>query len=110
MALLIHLEGQGMSDIVGVRDYLQRRMDERLLAIRRVNYRNKGIRRKMSRLVCSECGGLIDLMPVNVSACTRTGDDSRTAIICRNMDCMRVDFDRRTVRKIMASNGVGGAV
>ncbi|MCK9254150.1 MAG: hypothetical protein M0P55_15490 [Clostridiales bacterium] len=92
MALLLHLEGNGVTDMAGVRDYLQRRMDERLLEIRRINYRNKGIRRKMSRLVCSECGGAVVLYKVNVSKCSMVGGPWKTQAVCRR--CGHEEFSQ----------------
>ena len=44
---------------------------------------------------CSQCGGLVQLQPVNTCRGSRTGDDSRTAIICMSTACRHSEYSEQ---------------
>ncbi len=49
------------------------------------------------RLNCPECGAQLQLLPVNNSPATQTGDDSRSVWICRG--CFYEQFSTKTVKE-----------
>jgi len=47
---------------------------------------------------CKQCGGPVYLMPVNISRCTRTGDASKTAIICYDeKNCGHIEYTKTPI-------------
>lgn len=47
---------------------------------------------------CEKCGGPVYLQPVNVSRCTRTGDNSKTAVICYDeQNCGHIEYSERDI-------------
>jgi len=103
LALLWHMEAEGITSPAWMRDRLQHALNSRLLVDRSVNSKTKlAARRLRASLRCSSCGsGNVLIAPVNVSRCSRVGGSWRAAIECRNEQCRHVEFSTRTVREIV---------
>lgn len=53
---------------------------------------------------CPDCGFRMMLLPVNDSPSTRTGDDSRSVLICHNKECMYTEYSKKTVGEIIQNS------
>jgi len=54
---------------------------------------------------CEKCDGAVYLLPVNISNCTRTGDDSKTAIICYDeKNCGHIEYSKTPVSAFRMKN------
>jgi len=53
------------------------------------------------QIKCPECNAPMMLLPVNDKPSTRTGDDSKTVMICSKKACMHTEYSTKTVREII---------
>ena len=51
---------------------------------------------------CPECKAFMQLLPVNTSPGTMTGDDSQSVWLCRNKGCMHTIYNKETIEQLMA--------
>lgn len=57
--------------------------------------------KRIPGLKCPDCGSRVQMLPVNDKPSTQTGDDSKTALICINRECMHTDYSTKSVSELL---------
>ena len=100
ISLLFHLKKEGIKSVDDVLYKLQSHVNEIVRNDKRRKNRNyyKIHKAKIPDYKCKKCEGPVYLLPVNVSRCTRTGDDSKTAIICYDeKNCGYIEYSKKSI-------------
>jgi len=99
-AVLHKLKKEGIDTIDDAINKLQLHMQEVVHEIKSKENQKyyKTHKAKIPDYKCEKCGGPIYLLPVNVSRCTRTGDNSKTAIICYDeKNCGHIEYTKKSI-------------
>jgi hypothetical protein len=104
LALLIHLEGIGVTEQPAIKAVLQRGIDERLMLPRQLNVRSRRSAETLAQHIsCSACGSTAVLIaPVNITRCTAIGGRWKSATECQEAACRHVEYSEQTVSEIIA--------
>jgi ABC-type molybdate transport system ATPase subunit len=54
---------------------------------------------------CPECKALMQLLPVNVTKATLTGDNSRSMWLCSNKACMNTVYNKESIEELRSKGG-----
>lgn len=53
------------------------------------------------QIKCPECGAPMMVLPVNDKPSTKTGDNSRSVLICNNKGCMHTVYSEKTAKDMV---------
>jgi len=56
-------------------------------------------------LSCPDCNAPMQILPVNASPATQTGDDSKSVWLCTNRKCMNAIYNTESVEEILKETG-----
>jgi hypothetical protein len=103
VALLQHLEGEGVSDLPTARRLISAQIDGLRRTARQTATTRKNEVRFQGTLPCPQCGSPMVPIAVNISKCTRVGGNWKSLVQCTNHDCLFDELSLKTPMQIRRS-------